>query len=123
MCPLKPLKQQLGVDTISKRNKCFVVRLTDAEMERLDKAVRRTKLSREGYVRTLISGYEPQSLPPVEYYEILHELREIQDTIELLSRVVSQHGAIDSTEYSRQVKRLGEICHSLQTAFVPRKRE
>ena len=100
-----------------------MVRLTDAEMERLDKAVRRTKLSREGYVRTLISGYEPQSLPPVEYYEILHELREIQDTIELLSRVVSQHGALDSTEYSTQVKRLGEICHSLQTAFVPRKRE
>ena len=123
MCPLKPLKQQLGVDTISKRNRGFVVRLTDAEMERLDKAVRRTKLSREGYVRTLISGYEPQSLPPVEYYEILHELREIQDTIERLSRVVSQLGTIDAKEYNRQVKRLGEICHGLQTAFIPRKRE
>ena len=105
------------------RNIEIKIRLSNEEFQRLSKNVRRSGMSREGYLRELIRGYEPQELPPVEYYEILRELREIQDTIERLSRVVSQLGILDSKEYSRQVKRLGEICHGLQTAFVPRKRE
>lgn len=94
------------------------MRLSKREMQHLDKAVRRSKLSREGYVRTLINGYEPPEAPPMEYYDILRELRGIHQAME---RLAAQNPGFD--EYAQNANRLWKICDSLQTAFIPRKRE
>lgn len=105
------------------RNIEIKIRLSNDEFQRLSRNVRRSGISREGYLRELICGYEPQELPPVEYYEILRELREIQDSLDKLALTVLKYGSLDPKEYFRQARQLGEICNSLQTAFVPRKRE
>lgn len=42
-----------------KRNKEIKVRLSFIELENLNECVKKTGLSREEYIRTLISGYVP----------------------------------------------------------------
>ncbi len=105
------------------RNIEIKVRLSNEEYQRLNSNVKRSGMSREGYLRELIRGYEPQTLPPVEYYDVLRELREMQDSLDKLALNVLKYSSLDPREYSRQARQLGEICNSLQTAFVPRKRE
>ena len=105
------------------RNIEIKIRLSKDELQKLNRNVKRSGMSREGYLRELIRGYEPQALPPIEYYDVLRELREIQDSIENLGRSVHSSGMLDSNEYSIHSRRLGEICNNLQTAFVPRKQK
>lgn len=114
---------QIGVDTIIVRDKGFVVRLTKEELRRLDRNVERTGLTREGYVRDLIRGYEPQTQPPIEYYHVLRELRSIKDVMHKLAMQSRTFSAEDAAEYNANARRLGLICDDLQSAFLPRKRE
>ena len=46
------------------RNQSFIVRMTKEELQALDKKVKKTGMSREGYVRTLCTGKTPVELPP-----------------------------------------------------------
>ncbi|MCL2343065.1 MAG: hypothetical protein FWC62_04085 [Firmicutes bacterium] len=46
------------------RNLEIKVRFTRDELQALDKKVKKTGMSREGYVRTLCTGKTPVELPP-----------------------------------------------------------
>ncbi len=70
----------------------------------------------------LINGYEPQAKPPIEYYDVLFELRKIKAVMKKLAET-PWHSSESSREYAASVKKLGDICNKLQNAFVPIKRE
>ena len=56
---------------MSNRNIEIKVRLNRKEMEVLDKRVKKSRLSREGYLRHLINGSIPREAPPPDYYDKL----------------------------------------------------
>ena len=58
-----------------KRTQRVVVCLTRYELETLDKKVRKTKLSREGYIRKVLDEAPLYEAPQAEYYDLLRELR------------------------------------------------
>ena len=52
---------------MSKRNIEIKVRLNRKEAETLNKRVKKSRLSREAYMRHLINGVVPQDSPPPDY--------------------------------------------------------
>ncbi len=97
------------------------VRLSKDEMQKLTRNVQRTHLSREGYIRTLLRGYEPQASPPEEYYRIVKYLRKLS--------VETQNYCNSNCESSTEIheflmsiaSRLVTACDSLQTLYLPKK--
>ena len=59
---------------MSKRNIEIRVRLNRKEAEALNKRVKKCGLSREGYLRHLITGVVSRETPPADYYEQFGEL-------------------------------------------------
>ena len=53
-----------------KRNVAILFRLNRKEAEILDKKVKKSGLSREAYLRHLISGVVPRDAPPPDYYSM-----------------------------------------------------
>lgn len=55
---------------MTKRNIEIKVRLSRKEAENLNKQVKKCRLSREAYLRHLITGEVPREAPPPEYFPI-----------------------------------------------------
>lgn len=62
---------------MNNRNYEIKVRLTQAEMVHLNRLVNGSKLSREAYLRQLISGVVPQDAPPPDYFSMMLQLYRI----------------------------------------------
>lgn len=99
------------------RNKEIKIRLTEKELERLDRNVAKTTFSREGYIRTLLRGYDPQAKPPDRYWKLLHELWEISN------RLCPYADTMPNSDLPEIYHRHGEICSALQGLFIPVKSE
>ena len=99
------------------RNKEIKIRLTEKELERLDRSVAKTTMSREGYIRTLLRGYEPQTQPPERFWELLRELWDISDRLCVLA------DALPDSELPSLSRRHAEICSELQRLSNPQKEE
>jgi len=104
-----------------KRNKSFVLRLSKDEMQRLDKAVKKTAFSREGYVRHLIKGYKPQAAPPDEYFDMVKELRSINTELRKFTDTIPVSNMESLAICSSLTKRLSRACDRLQSMFLPEK--
>jgi hypothetical protein len=82
-------------------------------MNRLMKDVDKTGLTRDSYVRSLIQGHEPKELPPVEYHEVLKQLRQINNNLNQIAVVANVKGFIDTKAYWDNVewlqKTVGEM--------------
>ena len=64
-----------------KRNVAILFRLNRKEAEALDKKVKKSGLSREAYLRHLISGVVPRDAPPPDYYSMMRELHRIGNNL------------------------------------------
>ena len=56
---------------MSNRNIEIKVRLNRKEAEALNKRVKKSRLSREAYLRHLINGVVPQDAPPPDYFDFM----------------------------------------------------
>lgn len=64
-----------------KRNIKITFRLNTKEHQRLKKNVKKTGLSQETYIRTLLAGYAPKELPPPDYHSMMRELNAIGNSM------------------------------------------
>lgn len=80
------------------------LRLSSQELEYLNKNVRKTGLSREGYLRKLIYEIQPKESPPAEYFEILQDLRQINNNLNQIAVKANAIGFVDTAEYWKNVK-------------------
>lgn len=64
-----------------KRNKQFVIRLSDSEWNHLNELVKYSGQSRESYLRMCINGLVPRPAPSVELVEVTQVLRQIAESI------------------------------------------
>lgn len=102
-----------------KRNIEIKVRLSKDEMQRLNKAVKKTSFSREGYVRRLINGYQPQAAPPEEYFDLVKELRSVTGELRKFTDTIPLSNIESLAICSSLTKRLSRACDRLQTMFLP----
>ena len=103
------------------RNKEIKIRLTDKELERLNRNAGKTTFSREGYIRTILNGYDPQALPPEEYWGYIRELWHIGDEINNIADEIGSYDLDIKKRISELRHRLGKVTGKLQTIYVPQK--
>lgn len=79
------------------------VRLNQKEADVLNERVKKSRLSREAYLRHLINGLMPQDAPPPDYYAMMKELYRIGNNLNQIARKAQTLNMIDVPLYKKVV--------------------
>ena len=92
----------------------FLVSLTEKEMNSLMKKVKKTGLTRDAYVRQLISGIQPKELPSPDFFEVLKVLRQISINMNQIAMKANTIGFINADAYWENSRRLQEAISEIK---------
>jgi len=107
-----------------KRNITIIIRLNDKEQQYLVEQVKKSGLSQEAFIRTLINGYVPKELPPPDYYAMMKELHAIGSNLNQIAVRANATGHIDRTAFQYEANRLRKAVLDIQMAVTsPERRE
>ena len=95
-----------------------VVRLNEKEHQQLIRQVRKSGLSREAYIRTLISGYLPKPLPPMDYFTMMRELHAIGNNLNQLAAKAHATGHLDRVAFQDEAGHLRRAVQQIQQAVT-----
>lgn len=101
-----------------KRNIAILFRLNRKEAEALDKRVKKSGLSREAYLRYLISGLVPRNAPPPDYYSMMRELHQIGHNLNQIAQKAHVLNVIDVQRYDQEVRKFRQIVEWITEAVV-----
>lgn len=102
------------------RKNAFIVRMTKAELQALDKKVKRTSMSREGYVRTLCNNKLPVELPPADYYTLIREVRALGNNLHQIAYKANAQGLLDTPLFKRHADHITAVADKLMAVCLPR---
>lgn len=88
-----------------KRGISIIVRLNALEQENLIKQVKKSGLSQEGFIRSLINGYVPKELPPPDYFSMMRELHAIGNNLNQIATMAMPPGIL--TKQCSNMKPIG----------------
>lgn len=89
-----------------KRNHEIKLRLSDDEFDYLNKAVAKTGLSREAYLRLIIQKIVPAEKPYPDLKETIDQLRRIGNNLNQIAVVAHKTGSIDVMKYKKNFNEL-----------------
>ncbi len=92
-----------------RRNHQLKTRLDDKEYELFLKKVERTGLSKEEYLRSLIKDIVPTELPPMQFFDVLRELRQLNVNMNQIAMKAHSLNLIDAPFYEKCHKELQSI--------------
>lgn len=92
--------------------------LNEEENAKFHNNSKKTGLSRESYLRTLINGYVPKELPPPDYYAMMRELHAIGSNLNQIAARANATGHIDRTVFQYEANRLRKTVLDIQTAVT-----
>ena len=99
-------------------------RFNRKEADALNKRVKKSGLSREGYLRQLINGLVPTDAPPPDYFSMMKELHAIGTNLNQIARKAHVLNAVDVKRYDENVAALNRAVVSITNAvMLPRKLE
>jgi len=106
---------------VRKRNIRAQVWLNAREYQILKRNAKRTGLSQETYLRTLITGMIPKESPSPDYYAMMRELHAIGVNLNQIAAKANATGVIDAT-YAENARLLQKSLLRIQSAVeVPNK--
>lgn len=100
-----------------KRNKRIWTHLSIQEYDNFKKNIAKTELTQEAYIRTLIAGYVPKEHPPVEYHNLLRELRIIGKNINQICARLNAYGSMDVQAYQENLNMLHSAILEIRSYF------
>ena len=103
---------------MNNRNYEIKVRLTQAEMVHLTRLVSTSGLSREAYLRKLISGVVPREAPPPDFFAMVRELHYIGNNLNQVATKAHALNAIDAKHYDDGVLLFEEAVHKILSAVL-----
>lgn len=113
-----------GTELMRKRNIQIIIRLNEKEHQNLIKQVKKSGLTQEAFIRTLINGYVPKELPPPDYYTIIRELHAIGNNLNQIAAKANATGHIDKAVFQYEANRLRRAVQDIQEAVIsPERRE
>lgn len=101
-----------------KRNVAILFRLNRKEAEALDKKVKKSGLSREAYLRHLISGMVPRDAPPPDYYSMMRELHRIGNNLNQIAQKAHILNVLDVQRYDRDMRMFEDTVKKITEAVV-----
>ena len=81
------------------RNNMIRFRLSDSEVERFDRLVKKSGLSREAYLRQIIAGLQPRDQPPPDYRLMMRQLYHCGNALNQIARKANALHVIDAQKY------------------------
>ena len=103
-----------------KRNHRIWTYLNDEEYAHFLKSVEETGVTKEGYVRSLLTCNIPPPIVPDELHQIIKELRSIGNNLNQIARLANATKHIQSDEYKSNADKLfDEILNIKQTIARP----
>ena len=105
-----------------KRNVHVQLWLDRKEAEVLQKKVKRSGLSREAYLRHLISGVVPREAPSPDYFSMMRELHGIGNNLNQIAQKAHTLNVMDVQRYDDACRKLEEaICAITEAVILPEK--
>ena len=101
-----------------KRNNRVQVRLDNKEHQAFLKAVKRSRLSQEVYLRHLINGGVPQDAPPPDYYSMMQQLYRIGNSLNQSAQKAHTLNVIDVQRYDAAVQKFEETVIQISEAVI-----
>ena len=89
------------------------LRLSKEEAAELNDMVERSGLSREAYLRALIKDRPIKECPPIDFFETLKALRQINNNLNQIAVKANSIGFVDAYEYRKNVKWLQSVIGEL----------
>lgn len=106
-----------------KREISILVRLNTQEQQNLKKQVKKSGLSQEAFIRSLINGYVPKELPPLDYFSMIRELHAIGSNLNQIAAKANATDHIDKTVFQYEANRLRKAVQDIIAAVtVPERR-
>ncbi len=102
------------------RKQSFIVRMTKDELAALDKKVKKTGMSREGYVRTLCTGKTLVEIPPADYYALVREVRALGNNLHQIAYKANALGLLDAPAYRHHAQHITAVADKLTAVCLPR---
>ena len=94
------------------------VRLTAEEMAYLNQLVAKSGLSRETYLRMLISGVVPKEAPSPDFWAIMRELHAIGNNLNQIAMKAHALNAIDAKRYDEGVQLFQDAIENILSAVL-----
>ena len=101
-----------------KRNCRVQVRLDNKEYQGFMKAVRKSGLSQEVYLRHLINGVVPQDAPPPDYYHFMRELHGVGSNLNQIAQKAHVLGVIDERRYDEEMRKFDQLVRDITKAVI-----
>lgn len=94
------------------------VRLNQNEADVLNGRVKKSGLSREAYLRQLISGLIPQDAPPPDYYAMMRKVYRIGNNLNQIARKAHALDMIDAPQYKKAVEDFEAAVKEITAAVI-----
>ena len=101
-----------------KRNVPIMFRHNRKEAEALDKKVKKSGISREAYLRHLITGVVPKDAPPPDYYSMMRELHKVGNNLNQIAQKAHTLNVIDVKRYDEAVREYEAVVKLIMEAVV-----
>ena len=103
------------------RHKRVEVYLTEEEFNYLCEVCSKTKLSKTNLLRYLLLGYYPPEGPPVNYDELIFQLRALGNNINQILHIARTNGILNQKDLQKHLSDLRNIEKKMDTAFEIRR--
>ena len=101
-----------------RRNIRVQVWLNEEERIKLQASAKKSGLSGETYLRTLITGFVPKELPPADYHSLLRELHAIGNNLNQIAAKANATGHIDRAVFQDEANRLRKAVLDIRAAVT-----
>ena len=108
----------MSKNEVRKRNNRVQVRLDSKEYQAFMKAVRKSGLSQEVYLRHLINGVVPQDAPPPDYYSMMQQLYRIGNSLNQIAQKAHTLNVIDVQRYDAAYRQFETAVREITEAVV-----
>ena len=99
------------------------VRLSESETKALERIAKKSKLSYSDIVRRLINDCRICEAPPVEYYELIVELRNVGSKLNQVLKLAYSQDRIDADLLKKTIDAYRDTEHRIWDAFSPEKKD
>jgi hypothetical protein len=97
------------------------LRLTAKENELLTHLSNLTRCSKSQVLRDLLHGATLMEAPPIDYFDLLREVRRVGVNLNQLTRYVNEKRFVDSWKWDEALAEIRAIEKKMNEAFTPQK--
>ena len=91
------------------REKSLHLRLSEKEDRMLRSKAEKAGMKPQAFIRSLVQEREVKEVPPVDFFEVLKNLRKIGNNLNQIAAKANAIGFVDAAEYWKNVRWLQEV--------------